>query len=704
MLQNMLNEFSSDLGLQYLVATRSDMDGRLVIKDRISSTLNTRNDGTDDQLKTFAIKPKDDRLLLRIWLEFVLPSLPQILVSGIGNTYAASLVHYGRSELDKQPCIQIECPHIPDEAGRKTIGNTLTKIFEANSFDQPIKVRFFKGRPRKLSGEIDIPDEVASSSAIEEQNMRYNLNRPFSKLRMGASLGLLCSETLSGTLGGFVSLNCQTYFLTSDHLVPNPSNSVSKKEMDADHDAITSPSMSDLLLMEEHFKQKLRDSRGEVNRLMEAEYGDRDISDICLSNLAYLPILLREAIERQKRIESLLTQVGRPRHEYKIGSAFKHSIEPRRAPYPPALADTLGLKNKFFIHFMDWCLCKMSNETAENRHKYQSIEDAKKDPYTEEADFVDPPGEVCYDICDVEPGVAVYYVGQGSGRREGRVNSAPISMCCGGEATHDWSIIGSETPLLVYENVEGDSGAWVFRQRDDKLMGQVHGLGTGQVLFTPIKVIFDDVEALYGFDISLPPPPSNLAPVPVQAYSTPLCAIRDEDSLNPYNLVAALPPSLKKLRSPIAKHQLQETAKDEVGLSLRSHGDTSSSPPDLTEFPLSPSTKSANPTDEKDSAEKVLQVRLDSVNRKPGVSVAWPGLWKVLSTPTDSERYPLYVQINYSGWPPYFKNESMKATKSIESLKWRFRRYLANDHIDARPWSKLGRAVGMYTLQILLFI
>ncbi|KAL9043366.1 MAG: hypothetical protein Q9214_003444 [Letrouitia sp. 1 TL-2023] len=184
---------------------------------------------------------------------------------------------------------------------------------------------------------------------------------------------------------------------------------------------------------------------------------------------------------------------------------------------------------------MDWCLCKSSNENAENRHKYRSMEAARTDQYIGEADHNNLPGELCHDICEAEPGVAVYYVGQGSGRRDGRVNGALTATCNRSLVSQEWSIVSSDARWLDFEEVKGDSGAWVIRQRDNKLMGQVHGHAGGQVLFTPIKVIFDDMQSQFGVNVSLPPSPLAPPLVPLAVQSMPLCGVRDENDPNPYS-------------------------------------------------------------------------------------------------------------------------------------------------------------------------
>lgn len=680
-LQNLVDDFSSDLGSQYLIAF--DKDEWPSTERQITSTSNTQNGGRGERSKMYEIRPKDDTRLVIIWLKFILPNLSQILEPRIGRTYTASLVRLGRSELDANPCIQIECPFIPDQAGQESIMNILTTIYKANSYHQAISIRFFQGHVRMLNGGDDDNGDAASTNNLEAQRVRFSFNRPFSKLRMGASLGLLCSTKVSGTLGGFVFIEGKTYILTSQHFVTRSQDSVSPRRLAVDENAVddkilTSPSVSDLYLMENSLKQKLRDSRGKINDLMTGTYGDQYISSSFLSDLTCLPEPLKEARQWQEQVKSLLKQVRRPPDKYEVGRIFRQRTEATRSAfYPRPLAHSLGLSNDSLIHTMDWCLCKSNNENAENRHKYRSTLAAKIDAYIEEADHNDQPGELCHDICEVEPAVAVYYVGQGSGRRDGRVNGALVATSCGSSASQEWSIISSDAQWLDYNDVQGDSGAWVIRQRDNKLMGQVHGHASGQVLFTPIKVIFDDMRSQFGANVSLPPSPLAPALAPIQIQSMPLCGVRDENDPNPYSQITSTPPSLETLKPHFVTHEPEETKHQEINNGevenreankfFRQRDDSFSSLPSLTEASLSSSSKSPNQSDEETGVDEIQPTNFDSLSGKHANANIRPLIadsetrdyTKHLITKFSEMKHAISLRISRSGrvttWPIYTK-------------------------------------------------
>lgn len=633
MLQNLVDDFSSDIGSQYLIAF--DKDEWSSTESQKISPSNAQNGSSGERSKMYEISPKDDTRLVAVWLNYILPKLPQVLEPRIGHTYTASLVRLGRSQLDANPCIQIECPFIPDQAGQESIMNALTKICKENNYRQAISVRFFQGHARKLNGENSDNNDAAFRRNLEAQRVRFNFNRPFSRLRMGASLGLLCSTKVSGTLGGFVFIEGKTYILTSEHFVTRSQDLMSPKRLvlDGNHmddealKSLTSPSISDLTLMENSLKQKLRNSRTKINDLMTETYGDQDVSSSSLSDSTFLPEPLREAHRWQKQVESLLNQVRRPQDEYEIGSVFKQRIEATRSAfYPRPSAETHRLTNDPLVHTMDWCLCKLSHGNAENRHKYRSILDARTDSYIEEADHINRPGELCHDICEVEPGVAVFYVGQGSGRRDGKVNGALVATSCGSSASQEWSIISSNAQWLDYNDVQGDSGAWVVRQRDNKLMGQVHGHASGQVLFTPISVIFDDMRSQFGADVSLPSSPLAPALAPIQVPSMPLCGVRDENDPNPYSQIASTPPSLDILKPHLITHGPEETKQQgvdneevenrEADKPSRERGDSFSSLPSLTKASPSTSSESLNQLDEETRVNEIQRTNVDSLSGK----------------------------------------------------------------------------------------
>ena len=54
------------------------------------------------------------------------------------------------------------------------------------------------------------------------------------------------------------------------------------------------------------------------------------------------------------------------------------------------------------------------------------------------------------------------------------MNGAPTGVSIGGQIWHEWSILAVDGILIPLEFVQGDSGAWVLRNGDNKLMGQIN--------------------------------------------------------------------------------------------------------------------------------------------------------------------------------------------------------------------------------------
>ena len=521
-LRRLVDEFSKNWGRKYLVTSPNGEDAT-PSTSQVHQLDPLSNRGNDVELmKVFPIKPKDDPRLVQIWFEHILPALPKILSPSLGGTYAVSLVRRGLRGIGAKPCIQIESPRIPNPRIKQTIKDSLNDIYTDNNH-RWVSVRFLKGSVKKLNGEKDEDHDDVEESA-ESQRYRFNLVRPYSKLRLSASLGLKCSKRVVATLGGFVDIGGEKYMLTSEHFVTHSQEPANIDVDDTELETITSPSRYDLNWMENNLKQTKRDLDYEINLRIRKIYGDQEIPVDDLSR----QVLTSELHGRVEQVKSLLEQVKKPANEYAIGTVFMMSTEPRKAAVPRSVADVARLKNKKLeaMYHMDWSLCKLDTDKAqalENRHKYRSCQEATEDDYIEETDAANQPGDICHETCDVASGVAVYYVGQGSKHRTGIVN-IPSLISRDSSTTLDWGILSSDDQEIPYEHVAGDSGAWVIRQNGNKVMGQVHSYSSGQVLFTPIDIIFADIAKECGVDAHLPSPPSGSRQLVSADSARPLCA------------------------------------------------------------------------------------------------------------------------------------------------------------------------------------
>ena len=273
------------------------------------------------------------------------------------------------------------------------------------------------------------------------------------------------------------------------------------------------------------------------------------------------------------------------------------------------MANDIGLEDDQLMvkHQMDWALFKKNSQTAqtgENRHKYRSNEDAMRDNYVDENNHADQPGDVCHETCGAESGYTVYYVGQRSKHRIGKVH-LPTLVRRDSSETLDWGIADEEGRGISYSDVAGDSGAWVIRKEGNKLMGQVHShSATGQVLFTPIDVVFADLQASCESEVSLPPCPPDPRQIACATLVRPLCSAPQPPPARAYRYMlphgaARTPLETSPIKTPLPEiRPLQSSIEVTSTRIARGQGslgplcESPSSPPCLT---FSPQSSAATP-------------------------------------------------------------------------------------------------------------
>ena len=532
-LQHIMSGISEKAGSKYLLQWSPEAESISSPRAYICDAPKIQGgDNGEPPVKVFAIKPKDDGELVRIWMNSILPALPDILSQGVGGTYAASLVRRGSSDLTANPCIQIESPYIPGPENRASIEEALNKICHANGQRRGIQVLFTKGRLQKL---FQGPDSDTGGEDSDQQFLHFNLNRPCTKPGMGASLGLMCSTKVSATLGGYILVDGLKYILTSDHFVERSRDTtINGGVVMENQNTLVSPSLADLAQMAECLEQTERDFKAKTKSQWQKYLGDRDIQPSELDTVLF-PERVADVI-KFKHIRELLNQVKKPHEDFTLGKVFRRSKEPRRAldaqALGPDFADRANLAN--LMRSMDWAMCQVNHRAGENRPKYRSNDDAKAASYIHESTRADEPVEICHEICDIDPAAQVYYVGQKSGHREGTVNGVPALICINTVKSHEWFILGSKGQLIQRQSVEGDSGAWVIRKYDNQLMGQVNAYSSGQIFFTTIKDIFADIQDQFDVMVSLPAiqRTSRAAAIPMPVDS--LCSVKTELEVRSY--------------------------------------------------------------------------------------------------------------------------------------------------------------------------
>ena len=548
---------------------------------------------SSEELKVFAIRPKDDEKLIKIWFNRLLPALPKILKPILGGNYTASLVRRGQYKMRAQPCIQIESPHMPGEVAQGIIKDKVNDLCDKDGH-RPIDIRFLRGSLRKLNGGVE-EDNVGAEQCADFQRLRFNLFRPYPKPGMGASLGLLCSKKISSTLGGYVLVDGTKYMLVSDHLFMESREPGNKEWNQVDDKTLTSPSREDLIHLESCLQQTKRDIESEIDSLMQKEWGNEEIAEDSLGDKSLTPEL-RDARNRWNDVSSYISQVTKPPSDFAIGTVHMRSNEPRTVAISGHLADRLHCGGNMITHYMDWALCELTCKTGENRHKYRSNEDAMDDYYIDEQAHAIQPTDICHETCNAESDIAVYYVGQGSGHRSGEVN-IPMQVSRDNFLTHEWTILSSEGPTIPYSHVAGDSGAWVIRKHGNRLMGQVLAHSAGQVLFTPIDVLFADLKERCGLDVSLPPasqdpgqPPVSFSAIPLSSGSVSRPAKPFKSMLKSTAAIGVDHSGIRPLEPSSELAGPSETDNEHGQAPSSPLHDSSSSLPSLTHSPKSPAT------------------------------------------------------------------------------------------------------------------
>ena len=256
--------------------------------------------------------------------------------------------------------------------------------------------------------------------------------------------------------------------------------------------------------MSEELQQTMTDIRAQIAH----DIGSQDLS--CDN----LPSHIMELQRTYESLNQLREELDKEDEEFELGKVeHRCSTIIRTSTFK---SPSLGMRAYSVKHRMDWSLSGTNHRRGENRHRYRCVNGEV------ETDSDNPmgDGELCHETCDPEPNMSVYFVGQRSGRQRGRVESVPTLVTLDGINSQEWSLkIRQEHPQEVIQ--PGDSGAWVYREDNDKLVGQIWGAQDGLYLFAPIRVIFADIkESLGATVVRLDPGFARLGPAPISNTSS----------------------------------------------------------------------------------------------------------------------------------------------------------------------------------------
>jgi len=503
--------------------------------------------------KIFALRTREDSEIANVWTKHILPRLASILSPNVGSDYSATLVRQGLSESSSAAVIRIQSANGQSEPIREVIRRKINQICDDNNRER-IDVHFSKGKLMLLgspSPRLPMNEMVQIEDDDEnDENEFPHYKRYWKYPGMGASIGMRCSKTVSATLGGYILLDKKRYLISVDHFIQE-----SEWTKDIQHSPggmpleLTSPSLSDVEYMTADLNQTVRDIRAKIDDKMkqdsvrgnEVSLDDLQSSDPDFSYLGNI----------YECFLGFLKELDRDQKDFVLGSLHYRCVPKARESQTSALL--ISSETKIF-HRMDWSLFRVVPErTGDNRHRYRFDPDSNAVDFLTEGTSPKGAGENCTDYCDVEKNAEVHYVGQRNGRLNARVNTALMLNSCDGHVTQEWTLVPSEQKIGG-ERYAGDSGAWIIRDGDFKVMGILWGWKDGQLLFTPSRDVFNDVSDLVP-DKEICLPNSSASPKPSlisMSGSSVICQRRNSKAHKPksYTFTGLTRSTIERLSKP----------------------------------------------------------------------------------------------------------------------------------------------------------
>ena len=441
----------------------------------------------------FDLRPDgEDGNLAAVWTKNISPVLHSILSPRLGQNYAASLVRQGPSEASARAYIRIQSECRQSQSIRAEIRKEINAICDAVG-QCHVSFRFSVGKLvllGKFSSAGSSDDEGCENDNTDLCDFPW-FKRYWKTPGMGASLGLRCSNSVSATLGGYVFVNNRPYLLTVDHFIDKAQeHRGGATAAMLDPWALTSPSLLDMKDMTASLEQSIRNTKADIARYV-SNLGPEDLLVSDMKKLYDTGGDLRQVYDMLGFFHTLLNELKKDEQEFILGRVAHRCTLKAREP-SSYCTNSLPQAGEYPVeHRMDWTLCEVRvARCGINRHRFR-FDDNDMDHMRQDAE-PHGLGELCQDTCDVEPGRRVYFVGQKTGINHGRIGSSLINCRVNGIPTREWSIIVRH-PVSDGNDFAGDSGAWILRESDHSVVGQLWGYEDGLLLFTPINVIFADI-------------------------------------------------------------------------------------------------------------------------------------------------------------------------------------------------------------------
>lgn len=445
--------------------------------------------------KILAVRAEQDSEVLTTWLEYIIPRLPEFLSPLLGKDYSASLVRQQIRESEPVPTIRIQSALGQSEDIRKMIRTKIEEICK-ESRRGTIPVHFSEGSKTLLVGGNSTnigSSNIASLDDLPNDRKRFPHHRRYwSTPGMGASIGLSDCDTVSATLGGYVLIDGVKYMLTVDHFITN----VEERGRINDW-RITSPSLLDITELKSQLAQKLRELAAKVSVSCQTD-------EISLRDLrrSMFPNEIDEELEHYKQFAKDLL---RDMEEYMLGDITKRCRSDSMRPATISHFSSSNGKVLHVMHRMDWSISKVNARAGKNMHRHRPCAELGVEDFKAEGRRPEGVGNLCEEASEVKPNDFVHYVGQTSGQQQGEISPAPVIVSDEHGVSYEWAMILPTGAQQSAEDYLGDSGAWIIRDGDKKLVGLLWAWDNGQHLFTPIQDVFADImQSFRATEVRLP--------------------------------------------------------------------------------------------------------------------------------------------------------------------------------------------------------
>lgn len=447
-----------------------------------------------DSAKVFPIRRKEDSLAVNLWNEFIIPALPKILDEPMKTGYTACLVRKGATLESATPIIRIESPQPPGKSTKENILAMLDSACVPSLQSVKIRIQFCTGSIVYLSGEIEEDEENCEESGDRPLPLPL-YNTYWEHAGMGASIGLLCTNTEFATLGCYLNVDGEKFILTVDHFIQKSYESLDK-DREGDRKTLTSPAIAKV----RSIKTLLENSFSALEADLQAKFGPNLVEPADLDTPSYESIV--ELASHIRRVEILLQEHQKKEIEYKIGSLSYRcesgSIAPLSRSHSTVKQDSQSSNGIELGVRLDWAVFAVdpaSSRKGRNRYRQNHHESGSTNFFLDQAHIGEGEGEICRRTCVVEGNEQVRFVGGHNGSLEGQVNGTLQVVRYEERTTLEHHIVMCSDHDRPATEHAGASGTMVVKVPDNEILGMVWACNkdSGQPVFTPIHTIFEDI-------------------------------------------------------------------------------------------------------------------------------------------------------------------------------------------------------------------